>query len=1092
MICSACQSDNPPDNRFCGQCGQPLARRCAGCGTEAPDGARFCGQCGLPLEGTANPPPTDLAAMPEAVSPRPTSGTAEDHGERKQVTVLSVAPVVTGADDADPETRHAALSGFLQAARQEVERYQGTVHQLGGSRLVALFGAPVAHEDHARRAVLAAVGLRDALAGGGAPGVDLRAGLGSGTVVVGGVDGLVVGDAPQRAQELQRLAGPGAIWLAEATARQVRPFVDLEEPGSRGPGEPSVPPGTLQVVRLRHGELPVDLERDRPRSPFVGRQRELDALAELAATASAGEGQVVGITGAAGSGKTRLVFELGRRLAGTEPVVHLRGRCLSYGEGVPYLPIVHMVRLASHLGPEETAASARDKLLASLETIGTEPQAVLPYLLRLLGFAEAGLGGGEGADELDRLGAPALQARTFAALRRMVLDASRERLVVVELEDLQWIDATSEAFLDSLVESIGSARVLVLTTYRSGTRPGWLQKSYSSQITMRRLSMEDRHTLVRSALGDRSPSADVLDDIVEKADGNPFFLEEMARALAEQGEAVARAVPETVQGLLMARIDRLPGAQKRLLQKASVLGREFSHPLLAPLWSRDEPGEPLEPLLDDLRRREFIDQSPGREQSTFKHALTQEVAYGSLLAARRRELHARAVAVLEELHADHLEEVYDQLAFHGRRTGDASLAIRYLTLFAQRVTRDYAHAEAANALSEALEQARRLDSGDLRDRTVVEVLLQLAESLFPLARFRETLELLERHRPELGRVDDPALTAGFLFWLAHTRSYLGEQEAAREAALAAIEAATEAGDEAVEGRARYVLGRDGFWTGDLAQGLEESLRAAVLLERTGEVWWQGQAHWVAGFHLLLLGRFERGFEEMARAATIGEALEDYRLDPSWSVGYFHAVLGEGERGLEECRLGLERAQDPLNRAAALGFLGRAQLETGDARAATEALEEAVAGTAEAGVGHLQGWFLAFAAEASLQLGRRQRAREQGEEALALSRQVGFPYGEALAARKLGRLELVSGHLDAAQDLLESALRGFERLSAAFDVARTRLDLAGLHHARGDEAAATAARAAARRDFDQLGVDRYAQIAEREDLAVVSAVSPSDL
>jgi tetratricopeptide (TPR) repeat protein len=521
---------------------------------------------------------------------------------------------------------------------------------------------------------------------------------------------------------------------------------------------------------------------------------------------------------------------------------------------------------------------------------------------------------------------------------------------------------------------------------------------------------------------------------------------------------------------LTARIDRLPAEHKRLLQTASVLGREVPLDLLQAIW--DRPSR-LEPLLLDLKRREFLHEMPAAERPvySFHHALTQEVAYQTLLTSRRQTLHAAAGTALEQLYAGHLEKVYDRLIYHYPKTAETGKAVRYLTLFAETAARVYAHAEAAQALRQALEQAQRLPPGE-RDPLFLDLILRLAPSLLPLARFHETLETLERYRTSLDQVSDPALSGRYHFWLAHTHSYLGNQEAAAENARTAIAAAELCGDEATQGKAYYVLGRDCFWSGRFSEGIKHSLKAIVLLERSGEPWWQGQAYWVAGFHHYALGRLEAALQAMSRAHAIGEALGDHRLDTSWSTGYFHASTGDVEKGIEDCRGGLERAQDPLNTAAAFGFLGYAYLEKGDIPRAKETLQQAVQLLRQTGFQPLLGWFSAFLAEACLADGRHEEARELALQALEITGEAQFRYGVGLAQRALGRVARGRGDLPAAEAHFKEALTTFATLEVPFEVARTHLDLAELAHAQGNPATAVRDLDQANRAFVELGLRSY--------------------
>lgn len=1094
MHCPSCQAANPPQAKFCLECGERLLLRCPKCSTEVQPAQKFCGECGIALQATSSFSEAAASTAPKPLTPTETTPSADSQptGERKQVTVLAGELALSKPESLDPDTRHELLQRFFELAQTEVSRYEGTIYLLPAGGFVALFGAPIAHEEHSRLAVLAALGLREtfeAQRSAFAPHDDvelsLRFGLAIGPVVIGGVANVPVGAAIDSALELRRRAAPGTILAGETTARQVQAFVRLEPEISPAAMDGQEPAAIFKVMEL----LLVPLDRssfaNRELSPFVGREREIAILEELYDQAAAGHGQVVGIAGEAGAGKSRLLFEL-HKSSHPRPMVHLTGSCLSYTTGTPFRPFLDMIRRASHISEGDSPAVIEAKMLSSLEAVGCDIASTLPYFLALLGA-------GDGSRNLAHLEPQAIQTRTFAAMRAMILNASQRAMVVMELEDLHWIDETSEAFLASLIEAIPAARVLLLLTYRAGYGPRWMEKSYATQIALRQLSAADSETLVTAILRRARLHESLAPDILEKAEGNPFFLEELAQSMLERRHEAGASIPDSIQGLIAARIDRLPGEHKRLLQTAAVLGRSFQLELLAAIWDRPAPAIPL---LEDLKRWEFLYEEPsaGNLSFAFKHTLTQEVAYQTLLNQRRQRLHRTAAQALERIHAEHLEEVYDRLADHCSRGGETEKTVHYLSLFARKAASSYAHAEAAKALREALAQAAHLPEPN-RDRRTLELLLQLAESLLPLARFPETLSLFLEHKSCLERLDDPKLTGPYEFWLAHTYSYLGQQDEAAASAERAIAAAQTVGDEVTEGKACYVLGRDGFWAGRFRIGIEKSLRAVVLLERTGEPWWQGQAYWVAGFNHYALGQFQPAFEALERARTIGEALDDHRLDPSWSLGYFHASLGDWKAGIEACRRGVERARDPLNSAVALGFLGHCELERASEEpdalpGAIDTLEQAVAGLHETGMQQILGWFAIFLGEAYLAAGQLKDAERSARVGLATAQEVKFLFGIGLARRTLGRIALAEDLLDEARSWLEGAREMFVSLEAPFEITRVHLDLAALAAKEANQEAARGDLAAAHTLLSRLAVPRYAERARRvaEGLGFGSAFS----
>src|SRR4051812_17304483 len=846
MRCPQCHSETPPGVKFCGYCGTRLPVICPQCGTENPPGFKFCGECGSPLGGPKPEPPPPALPSPQSYTPphlaaQILQSRSALEGERKQVTVLfcDLVGSTALAERLGPETMHLLLNRFFELALSEVHRYEGTINQFLGDGFMALFGAPIAHEDPPRRAALATLGLqkllgehRDELGGGEGLDLKVRMGINTGWVVVGGIgdqlrrDYTAIGDTTNLAARLQQLAEPGAILVSEDTSRflqgsaRLEPLAPLQVKGKEAPVQAFrlLSLGLLQSEQAVLGGM--------ARSPFVGRRREMAILEDLWERAAGGEGQVVGIAAEAGSGKSRLVYELRRRLW-DRPVLFLAGRCLSYASGVPYLPILYMLRNEWGIAEADDPATVAAKVSTSLERAGMDQAEALPYLLQLLGIHE-------GTEKLAELSPQALQARTFRILRQLILGAGRGNVVVLEIEDLHWADKTSEDFLAFLVEGLVAARTLLLMTYRSGYRPPWIEKSYATQIALSRLNEQESQEVVRAVLQRVGAPEDLVDAVLDKAEGNPLFLEELARSVLEHPDLT---VPDTIQGAVMARIDRLPEEHKRLLETASDLGRELSLPLLSRIW---EQAESLTTRLSDLKRWELFYEEPTAEEPRylFKHALTQEAIYQTLLKSRRQALHEAAGQAFEDLYRNRPEDVYGRLAYHYSEAGDAPKAVRYLVLLAAQAAGRYAHSEAEQALREALAHCENLPEAE-RDRRRLEVILRLGGSLLPLAQFPETLELFLAHRDLVARLDDPALTGPFHFWLAHTYSYLGDQEQAASNARLAIAAARQHGDAATEGKAWYVLCRDAFWSGRFSEGIEHGRQALALLERSDEPWWQG-------------------------------------------------------------------------------------------------------------------------------------------------------------------------------------------------------------------------------------------------------------
>ncbi len=1101
MECARCRHEVPPDAAFCPQCGARLVAACSACGTDNAPSHRFCTKCGTPLTG-ARPPERDpargperpSAAEPEREAPRfasPRSYTPKHladkilvtksalEGERKQVTVLfcDITDSTGLAERLGAEAMHDLLDRFFELALAEVHRYEGTVNQFLGDGFMALFGAPLAHEDDARRAVLAALGIQRRLEahaslGPGSPQtVRVRMGINTGFVVVGRIgdnlrmDYTAVGDTTNLAARLQQAAEPGQVLLSDATHRLVSGVARAERIDALPVKGRSEPVTAWRLTGLGPRRSSLEERPARELGEFVGRQREVGVLHDLFAQVLAGEGQVVGVVGEPGMGKSRLLHEFGAGLAG-QRVTLLEGRCVSYGSSIPYLPLVDLLRHNCGIVESDGADAVVAKVNDGLRGVGLAPTEWARYVLHLLGVREGG-------DGLDALSPEAIKSRTFEALRQLALRGSRLRPIVFVVEDLHWIDRTSEDYLASLVESLTATHILLLMTYRPGYRPPWMDRSYATQITLRPLGRQDALTVVRSIVSEAPLSSTLSETILGRAEGNPFFLEELALSVAGQRGA-EQAIPDTVQGVITARIDRLSEETKRLLRTASVLGREFSLKLLDRIW---DGGDALQPHLLELKRLEFVYERAGGEEPVyvFKHALTQDVAYDGLLTPRRQALHGAGARALEELFADRLEEVYGALAFHYGRSEDADKAVEYLLRMADKAARVYANAEALVHLADALVHLERRPRGGEHDRIVIEIALRQGFSLYFLGRFEESVDLLLRHQEPLAALDDPDLAGRFHFWLAHMYSRLGKQDLAASNAHRAIEKATRAGDDATLGKAHGLLALEGHWAGRPAEGVEHGREAVALLEKTNQQWWLGMAHFYVAVNHLTVGRFDDVMRATARARAVGESISDPRLQcyALFTAGWADTMRGELDAASEESEQARKLAPDPVSGAYAASFAGYTLVERGESAEAIPLLELATKELERFRFPQWHGKFLAALGEAYRLEGDLARARDVAERGLAIVRSAQYWFGVGYAERILARIARAGGDLAAAESRLGEALRTFASIGAEFEIARVHLELADLVRAR-DVAAAREHLDHACRTFAALRTPRYTE------------------
>ena len=695
---------------------------------------------------TALPPP--FQPLPEgalALHETPLPLAMPLNVEHKQVTVLcgALAEALTLAARLGPEAMYHLMHAVLALAQETVQRYGGTLLQVSGEGFLALFGAPVAQEDHARRAVLSALDLRQCLRvpetlRGQLHGVALRLGLHTGPVVIGPLEYdpqrpyTAVGDTLALATRLQQQAAPDTVLVSAATYA----LVQAEVEGAAWAASPSDTAASPVVGYAVHGLLRrwagVPRRGARPLSPWAGRARELALLHERLALAASGQGQVVGIAGDPGMGKSRLLAEFAHSLNG-QPVTYCEGHCLAYGSATPYLPVRDLLRqlwgLPDTVAPEVLTAT----ILPRLHTVGMASEEDTALLRQLLDVS------GDPAS-LAVFSPQERRARTFALLRQLFLHTSQRQPLVLAVENLHWSDPTSDEWLAALVAQVGGAAILLLTTYRPGYRLPWLAHSWATQVALPPLNTSDSLAVVQAVPGAVQLSARQHQAIVAQAAGNPFFLEELTWAAVEHGDDVRPLpLPDTIQAVLAARLDRLPPEAKCLVQIAAVIGPEVPGPLLQ--WLAGLAEETLQRGLAHLQGAELLyeTQLVPEPVYTFKHALTHEVAYGSLLHGRRRTLHAQIVEALETLAGDRQDEQVDCLAHHALRGEVWDKALLYSRQAGEKALAASAYREAVMCFEQALEALAHLPLDHLTLEQAVDLRCDLDAALLPLGQHAQRL-----------------------------------------------------------------------------------------------------------------------------------------------------------------------------------------------------------------------------------------------------------------------------------------------------------------------------------------------------------------
>ena len=977
--------------------------------------------------------------------------------DQRRLAVLRVVLAPASSDQALAAWRGGEVA-------DKVRVFGGRIDERSPTGLVAVFGLePV--EDAPQRAAHAAIAIQKAAERAGGDALPVKAALHVGRFQVAfeGDAATIDMDAKREAwavlDSLVATAEAGAVIVSEAAA----PFIERRfELASVPPREP-MGQSAYRVL----GHQGPGFAAGRRIATFVGRHHDVEALRRHLAAALRGQGHAVGIVGEAGLGKSRLIAEFRARVAG-EPVTFVEGPCFSHASAVPYVPVIALLRQICGVGETDSIESVTAAVHRTLQALGLAPESA-PYLLQLLGLRD-------GMEQLAAQTPEAVKLRTLETLRRLIVQASRRRPVVIVVEDLHWTDKPSEEALASLVNELPGAPILFVSTYRPGYRAPWIERSFATQMALPPLSPEDSLAMMSSVLHREVPEP-VARVILDKAEGNPFFLEEICRAVEGQADPGGLpAVPDTIEETLRARIDRLPVEPRSVLEVAAVLGREFPLRLLRRAWPAVGS---LDAHLEVLTRLEFLYPRTRHEEAmyVFTHALTHEVAYVTMPAERRRELHVAAGRALESVFADRLEEAYDQLAYHYAHTEDAAKAVEYLSRFAEKAARGDHHQEAVQAWQEALRHVERLPA-ELRDRRQLEIVLRLPDSLLPLGRIDEICTLLLEERSRLERLQDAGLAARYHFLLARAL-WLGDPVVAVEHARRAIAESERCQDEVTMGGAYGILALAGALSGEAARGVGDGRRAVKLLEGTREQWSLAYAYWALGVCCSQIGAFADAIVAAQRALAIAETIGAQPLAASatWLIGIVHAAIGDCEQGIADCRRAVTLAQDVLYRAISTGFLGFAYLEKGDAAQAIAALERAIPLLQQLGLRSLAGWFTAFLAEAERLEGRLDRAEQCCAEALRLATEVTLPIAVGWARQSLGRIAAARGDLAAAAARFEEALAVFTAIHSRYACARTHMDLASLAWARVEPESARRHLEQAHRLFTELGVPRYRERVE---------------
>jgi class 3 adenylate cyclase/tetratricopeptide (TPR) repeat protein len=942
--------------------------------------------------------------------------------------------------DRDPEEARQLLDPVLEHLMAAVHRYEGAVNQVMGDGIMALFGAPLAHEDHAVRACYAALHMQEAIGRYAEElrrqqglDVQIRVGLNCGTVVVRSIgndlhmDYTAVGQTTHLAARMEQLARPGTALLTADTLRLVEGYVEVTP---LGPVPVKGLPEPVEVYELlRAGPVRSRLQAAVARglTRFVGRETELEQLRQALARAGAGHGQVMAGVGEAGVGKSRLVYEVihSHRTQGWRV---LESASVSYGKATPYFPVIDLLKRYCHIDDGDDARTIRAKVTGQVLTLDETLQDTLPALLALLDALPDD-------SPFLALDPPQRRQRTLDGLKRVLLREGQVQPVLLVFEDLHWIDTETQALLASLVESLPAARLLLLVNYRPEYQHGWGSKTFYTQLRLDPLPPASAEALLAGLLGDDPSLAPLKQLLIERTEGNPFFLEESVRTLVETGVLVGAPgayrlvkpleslqVPVTVQAVLAARIDRLPPEEKRLLQTAAVIGNEVPLPLLQTVAELAEGA--LHRGLAHLQAAEFLYETRLFPELayTFKHALTHEVAYGSLLQERRRALHARIVEALEALAPERAAEPVERLAHHALR---GELWDKAVTCCQRATARAYARAafrEATASFEQGLQALAHLrQDGDTRG-LAVDLRLALGVALTQLGEYGRHLTLLGEAEALARALDDRTRLGRVLSGMSVILRTTGDSDGAVAAGQQALALAVALGDRALQGQVSRTLGQAYQAIGDFGRAAELLRRNVEAADRTSDspntgFLIQSQA-WLA-FTLSALGAFAEGRHHGEKALRLATR-EGRGVTPiivHGRLGLLYLAKGDLEPAIRvfEQGLALCRASGNRNTLRLIGAgLGYASALQGCLAEGRTLVEEGISESIRTGGLHGQAHRVAWLSEVCRLAGRHDEAWQHARQALDLARQLKDRGDEVLALHQLGTVHAHTDPPDVAQ------------------------------------------------------------------------------
>jgi class 3 adenylate cyclase/tetratricopeptide (TPR) repeat protein len=1110
MKCSECQFDNREGVKFCEECGAKLDLECPRCKMKIPPGRKFCGECGHKLTEPSKAPAIDFSE-PQSYTPKYLADKILTHrssieGERKVVTVLfaDVANYTAMSAKLDPEEVHQIMDGCFKILMDEIHKYEGTINQFTGDGVMAIFGAPVAHEDHAQRACYSALLIQKAISDYGEKvkkdcGIEfkMRIGINSGPVVVGSIgddlrmDYTAIGDTTNLASRIENEASPGSILVSESTHKIARDLFEFKPIGKVEVKGKEAPQEAYELLKTGQVETRFKASIAKGLTKFVGRKNSMLALKEPYDRVIAGSGQIVGVVGEAGVGKSRLLLEFVNQLPSGD-MTYLEGRCLHYGGSIIYMPFLELIKSYFDIDEEDKEFIINKKIKEKILALDEKLVGIIPPIQALLSLK---------VEDESYLVLEPMQKRekTFEALRDLFIRASQEKPLILVIEDLHWIDKTSEEFLDYLIGWLANARIMLILLNRPEYSHQWGSKSYYTKIGLTQLGTVSSSKLVKAILeeGEIAPELEQL--ILNRAAGNPLFVEELTYSLLENGTIQKRdqkymldkntsdlQVPDTIQGIIAARMDRLEENLKRTMQVASVIGREFAFRILQIISGMRQE---IKSYLLNLQGLEFIYEKslfPELEY-IFKHAFTQEVAYNSLLLAKRKEIHEKIGNAIEQLYPHRLEEFYEMLTYHYSMSNDMEKAYQYLKLSGNKATRNYSNWEAFRFYKAAINILKQKNETEENNRKNLEIIQLMAIPMSLLGYPEDSLQILHEGEKNAKDIGNERSLANIYNILSHCYVIIGDPKLGTKYSENCLQEAEKIQDIELMAQIAPNICTTYFAAGEFFKVINVAPVILDLLEKTHrELDFFGSRYNVYsglsayyGLALGMVGDFAEGKIVLDKGLRCSlEVNSAYSLGwLEFCYGAFLMCLGDGENSikhLQKCIKYLEEAQAAYLLPTAWYFLAHGFFLLGKIDTAEKHFKKGHKIQTDIGLTFSLAYYYYLLSRLHFESGELEKAKDSIEEAVILSRKTNEKFLEGISwtlkGRILGKRE--SSQIDEANECIQKGIKILHELKLKTWFSQGYLLLGELFADIGRKEEAIENLQRAEKNFREMGMDYW--------------------